>query len=68
MPFRMIDGRQVIESLGPPTTTYCPTKDLTSCYPDERIISTCVHAEQRLPPFGACPGRETPPVEPLQAA
>ncbi|SCZ99089.1 BZ3500_MvSof-1268-A1-R1_Chr7-1g09388 [Microbotryum saponariae] len=40
MPFRMIDGRQVIESLGPPTTTYCPTKDLTSCYPDERIIST----------------------------
>ncbi|SCZ96948.1 BZ3500_MvSof-1268-A1-R1_Chr4-2g06883 [Microbotryum saponariae] len=26
MPFRMIDGRQVIESLGPPTTTYCPTR------------------------------------------
>ncbi|SCZ94205.1 BZ3500_MvSof-1268-A1-R1_Chr12-2g03761 [Microbotryum saponariae] len=42
MPFRMIDGRQVID--------------------------TCAHAEQRLPPFGACPGREMPPVESLQAA
>ncbi|SGY74303.1 BQ5605_C005g03355 [Microbotryum silenes-dioicae] len=31
-------------------------------------IDTCAHAEQRLPPFGACPGREMPPVESLQAA
>ncbi|SCZ96414.1 BZ3500_MvSof-1268-A1-R1_Chr8-2g10178 [Microbotryum saponariae] len=45
MPFRMIDGRQVIESLGPPATTYRSTTDLTSCYPDERII-TCAIARQ----------------------
>ncbi|SGY32816.1 BQ5605_C002g01414 [Microbotryum silenes-dioicae] len=48
MPFRMIDGRQVIESLGPSTTTYRSTTDLTSCYPDERLISTSAHAEQSL--------------------
>ncbi|SCZ99124.1 BZ3500_MvSof-1268-A1-R1_Chr7-1g09403 [Microbotryum saponariae] len=47
MPFRMIDGRQVIESLGPPATTYRSTTDLTSCYPDERII-TCAIARQGL--------------------
>ncbi|SCZ88275.1 BZ3500_MvSof-1268-A1-R1_Chr10-2g02903 [Microbotryum saponariae] len=33
MPFRMIDGRQVIESLGPPTTTYCPTRTLPHVTP-----------------------------------
>ncbi|SCZ89043.1 BZ3500_MvSof-1268-A1-R1_Chr1-1g00913 [Microbotryum saponariae] len=56
MPFRMIDGRQVIESLGPPATTYRSTTDLTSCYPDERIISTCAHAEQRFAAFRSVPG------------
>ncbi|SGY16011.1 BQ5605_C012g06733 [Microbotryum silenes-dioicae] len=68
MPFRMIDGRQVIESLGPSTTTYRSTTDLTSCYPDERLISTSAHAEQRFAAFGACPACEMPPAEPLQAA
>ncbi|SCZ91433.1 BZ3500_MvSof-1268-A1-R1_Chr1-2g01405 [Microbotryum saponariae] len=43
MPFRMIDGRQVIESLSPPKTTYRSTTDLTSLHPDERIISTSAH-------------------------
>ncbi|SCZ87359.1 BZ3500_MvSof-1268-A1-R1_Chr2-2g04825 [Microbotryum saponariae] len=33
MPFRMIDGRQVIEPLGPPTTTYCPTRILPHVTP-----------------------------------
>ncbi|SCZ98438.1 BZ3500_MvSof-1268-A1-R1_Chr7-1g09137 [Microbotryum saponariae] len=56
MPFRMIDGRQVIESLGPPATTYRSTTDLTSCYPDERIISTCAHAEQRFAALRSVPG------------
>ncbi|SGY45863.1 BQ5605_C001g00348 [Microbotryum silenes-dioicae] len=56
MPFRMIDGRQVIESLGPPTTTYRSTTDPTSCYPDERIISTCAHAEQRFAALRSVPG------------
>ncbi|SCZ94240.1 BZ3500_MvSof-1268-A1-R1_Chr12-2g03775 [Microbotryum saponariae] len=37
----------VIESLGPPATTYRSTTDLTSCYPDERII-TCAIARQGL--------------------
>ncbi|SGY66379.1 BQ5605_C004g02667 [Microbotryum silenes-dioicae] len=68
MPFRMIDGRQVIESLGPSTTTYRSTTDLTSCYPDERLISTSAHAEQRFAAFGACPACEMPPAERLQAA
>ncbi|SGY29038.1 BQ5605_C002g01003 [Microbotryum silenes-dioicae] len=68
MPFRMINGRQVIESLGPSTTTYRSTTDLTSCYPDERLISTSAHAEQRFAAFGACPACEMPPAEPLQAA
>ncbi|SGZ27009.1 BQ5605_C025g10024 [Microbotryum silenes-dioicae] len=68
MPFRMIDGRQVIESLGPSTTTYRSTTDLTSCYPDERLISTNAHAEQRFAAFGACPACEMPPAEPLQVA
>ncbi|SCZ90312.1 BZ3500_MvSof-1268-A1-R1_Chr1-3g01910 [Microbotryum saponariae] len=33
MPFHMIDGRQVIESLGPPTTTYYPTRILPHVTP-----------------------------------
>ncbi|SGY12893.1 BQ5605_C011g06646 [Microbotryum silenes-dioicae] len=45
IPFRMIDGRQVIESLGPSMTTYRSTTDLTSCYPDERLISMSAHAQ-----------------------
>ncbi|SGY17570.1 BQ5605_C015g07822 [Microbotryum silenes-dioicae] len=56
MPFRMIDGRQVIESLGPSTTTYRSTTDLTSCYPDERLISTSAHAEQRFAALRSVPG------------
>ncbi|SGY38108.1 BQ5605_C003g01959 [Microbotryum silenes-dioicae] len=68
MPFRMIDGRQVIESSGPSMTTYRSTTDLTSCYPDERLISTSAHAEQRFAALRACPACEMPPAEPLQAA
>ncbi|SGY57086.1 BQ5605_C006g04219 [Microbotryum silenes-dioicae] len=70
MPFRMIDGRQVIESLGPSTTTYRSTTDLTSCYPDERLISTSAHAEQRFAALRSvqCTACEMPPAEPLQAA
>ncbi|SGY55938.1 BQ5605_C006g04095 [Microbotryum silenes-dioicae] len=56
MPFRMIDGRQVIESLGPPKITYSSTTDLTSLYPDERIISTSAHAEQRFASLRSVPG------------
>ncbi|SGY17624.1 BQ5605_C015g07837 [Microbotryum silenes-dioicae] len=56
MPFRMIDGRQVIEALGPPKITYSSTMDLTSLYPDERIISTSANAEQRSAPLRSVPG------------
>ncbi|SGY14529.1 BQ5605_C010g06224 [Microbotryum silenes-dioicae] len=53
VPFHVIDGQQVIESLGPSTTAYrstaatlCrSTADLTS---DERIITTSAHAEPRF--------------------
>ncbi|SGY80406.1 BQ5605_C008g05378 [Microbotryum silenes-dioicae] len=47
MPFRMICGRQVIDSLGVPKTTYSLTTDLTSCYSDVRIISTSAQAEEQ---------------------
>ncbi|SGY39014.1 BQ5605_C003g02124 [Microbotryum silenes-dioicae] len=56
MPFRMIDGRQVIESLGPPKITYSSTTYLTSLYPDERIISTSAHAEQSFASLRSVPG------------
>ncbi|SGZ27539.1 BQ5605_C026g10117 [Microbotryum silenes-dioicae] len=56
MPFRMIDARQVIESLGPPKITYSSTTDHTSLYPDERIISTSAHAEQRFASLRSVPG------------